>query len=57
MSFLQILNVIFARCFLLQVGSIAQEIAMQEMILKKEKELDNARRQLIRMRKQKYEKA
>eukprot|EP01134_Creolimax_fragrantissima_P001817 CFRG1817T1 len=41
----------------LKVGSIAQEIAMQEAILKKEKELENARKQLTTLRKQKYAKS
>lgn len=40
-----------------KVGSIAQEIAMQELIFKKEKELENARKQLVRMRQQKYSKS
>ncbi|KNC83011.1 hypothetical protein SARC_04714 [Sphaeroforma arctica JP610] len=39
-----------------KVGSIAQEIAMQEAVLKKEKELENARKQLTTLRKQKYDK-
>eukprot|EP00123_Amoebidium_parasiticum_P019071 comp24336_c0_seq6/m.46161 comp24336_c0_seq6/g.46161 ORF comp24336_c0_seq6/g.46161 comp24336_c0_seq6/m.46161 type:complete len:710 (-) comp24336_c0_seq6:415-2544(-) len=39
-----------------KVGSIAQEIAMQEAILNKEKELENARKQLLKLRKMKYDK-
>lgn len=37
-------------------ASIAEELMAQEKILQKERELQRAREQLVRLRKQKYEK-